>query len=244
MSDKRPTKDKSVASAPQPALAQMLFAAMNEHEAVLSRVSRLLHDDVSQILSAVGLQLDAMRMDFRDQAPSLDGRAVEIQELLEQAIEQLRDITNELNPSIVERAGLQFALDRLIGKVRVGFPGTLRFHFDASLRVPTILAKAFYKISECALDLARRTPGCSMIDIHVKRAQGEYVLEVSDNAPVVSASSAPLGQLLMDYYASKNHVTLRTERVAGKGSVVRASFPLPATATEDASPESAPGSGN
>ena len=148
---------------------------MNEHEAVLSRVSRLLHDDVSQVLSAVGLQLDAMRMDFREQAPGVDGRATEIQELLEQAIEQLRDITNELNPSIVERAGLQFALDRLIGKTRAGFIGTLRLHFDASLRVPTILAKAFYKISECALDIAKTTPGCSLIDIQVKRAQGEYV---------------------------------------------------------------------
>src|SRR6202050_5586867 len=114
MSDKRPTRDKSLASAPQPALAQMLFAAMNEHEAVLSRVSRLLHDDVSQVLSAVGLQLDAMRMDFRAQAPGVDGRASEIQELLEQAIEQLRDITNELNPSIVERAGLEFGMTRII----------------------------------------------------------------------------------------------------------------------------------
>ncbi len=155
MSDKRPTKDKSVASASQPALAQMLFAAMNEHEAVLARVSRLLHDDVSQILSAVGLQLDAMRMDFREQAPGVDSRAAEIQELLEQAIEQLRDISNELNPSIVERAGLQFALDRLVGKPAPNFSGTLRLHFDASLRVPTILAKAFYKITECALDIAQ-----------------------------------------------------------------------------------------
>src|SRR5208282_3826896 len=144
--------------------------------------------------------------DFREQAPGMDGRATEIQELLEQAIEQLRDITNELNPSIVERAGLQFALDRLIGKVRVGFPCTLRLHFDASLRVPTILAKAFYKITECALDIAKATPGCSLIDIHLKRAQGEYVLEISDNAPVDDSRAAPLGQLLMDYYASKNHV--------------------------------------
>jgi signal transduction histidine kinase len=218
-----------VVTEPQPALAQMLFAAMHEHEAVLSRVSRLLHDDVSQVLSAVGLQLDAMRMDFRGQAPGVDARAAEIQELLEQAIEQLRDITNELNPSIVERAGLQFALDRLIGKMRTGFSGTIRLHVDASLRVPTILAKAFYKITECALDLAKATAGCSLIDIHVKSAQGEYVLEISDNAPVDDRGSAPLGQLLMDYYASKNHVMLRTERVPGKGSMIRASFPLPAT---------------
>jgi len=234
MSDKRLTKDKdkSVASASQPALAQMLFAALNEHEAVLSRVSRLLHDEVSQVLSAVGLQLDAMRMDFREQAPGVDARASEIQELLEQAIEQLRDITNELNPSIVERAGLQFALDRLMGKVRAGFSGTLRLHFDTSLRVPTVLAKAFYKIIECALDLAKASQGCSLIDIHVKRAQGEYVLEISDNAAVDDNRPAPLGQLLMEYYASKNHVTLRTERVPGKGSTVRASFPLPAAALQ------------
>ncbi len=224
-----------MASAPQPALAQMLFAALNEHEAVLSRVSRLLHDDVSQVLSAVGLQLDAMRMDFREQAPGVDSRASEIQELLELAIEQLRDITNELNPSIVERAGLQFALDRLIGKVRAGFSGTLRLHVDPSLRVPTILAKAFYKMSECALDIAKATPGCSLIDIHVKRAHGEYVLEISDNGPVDTTAPAPLGQLLMDYYASKNHVTLKTERVPGKGSTIRASFPLPTAMAESGS---------
>ncbi len=228
MSDRRSSKDNRVTSGSPPALAQMLFAAMNEHEAVLARVSRLLHDDVSQVLSAVGLQLDAMRMDFREQAPEIDTRAVEIQELLEQAIEQLRDITNELNPSIVERAGLQFALDRLIGKARAGYSGTIRLHFDASIHVPTILANAFYKIADCAIDVAKETSGCSLIDIHVKRAQGEYVLEISYNAISEDEATPPLGRLLMDYYASKNHVTLRTNRTPGNGSVIRASFPLPA----------------
>jgi signal transduction histidine kinase len=215
----------------------MLFAAINEHEAVLARVSRLLHDDVSQILSAVGLQLDAMRMDFREQTPGVDGRAAEIQELLEQAIEQLRDISNELNPSIVERAGLQFALDRLAGTARANFSGTLRLHFDASLRVPTILAKAFYKVAECALETAIAAPGCSLIDIYVKRSQGEYVLEITDNgsADDVDPDSEPLGRLLIDYYASKNHVTLKIQRTPGKGSVIRASFPLPAATIEDGS---------
>lgn len=237
MSDKRLTKDKSLASASTPALAQMLFAAINEHEAVLARVSRLLHDDVSQILSAVGLQLDAMRMDFRVQAPGVDGRAAEIQELLEQAIEQLRDISNELNPSIVERAGLQFALDRLAGTARANFSGTLRLHFDASLRVPTILAKAFYKVAECALETAIAAPGCSLIDIYVKRSQGEYVLEITDNgrADNLDPDSEPLGRLLMEYYASKNHVTLKIQRTPGKGSLIRASFPLPAATLEDGS---------
>jgi signal transduction histidine kinase len=238
MSDKRRlTKDKSLASASTPALAQMLFAAINEHEAVLARVSRLLHDDVSQILSAVGLQLDALRMDFREQGPRLDARAGEIQELLEQAIEQLRDISNELNPSIVERAGLRFALDRLAETVRENFPGALHLHFDASLRVPTILAKVFYKVTERALETATAAPGCSLIDIYVKRSHGEYVLEITDNgsADVADPDSDLLGRLLMDHYASRNHVTLQVQRTPGKGGLIRASFPLPAASLEGGS---------
>ncbi len=109
-------------------------------------------------------------------------------------------------------------------------------HFDASLRVPTILAKAFYKITECALETAVATPGCSLIDIYVKRSRGEYVLEITDNGkPCESAApnSEPLGRLLMEYYASKNHVTLKVQRSTGKGGLVRASFPLPAPPSED-----------
>ena len=166
-------KGKGVAPQ-QPALAQMLFAAINEHEAALGRVSRLLHDDVSQVLSAVGLQLDAMRMDFRAEAPGIEERAAEIQNMLEQVIEQLRDISNELNPSVVERAGLQFALDRLAGKIRKNFTGALRLHFDSAAHVPTTIAKTFYKIAECAVDNALARPRCSMIEIQVKRARGEW----------------------------------------------------------------------
>ncbi|HUA18712.1 MAG TPA: histidine kinase [Bryobacteraceae bacterium] len=194
-------------------------------------MSRLLHDDVSQVLSAVGLQLDALRMDFREAAPDVEGRAGEIQELLEQAIEQLRDISNELNPSIVERAGLHFALDRLTGKVRRNFPGTLRLHFDPATRIPTVLANTFYKIAECALENATARPGCSMIDIQVKQARGEYVLQITGNGEQgeVEEAEASMSRLLMDYHASKSHVLLKTENVPGKGTVLRASFPVPST---------------
>ena len=212
----------------QPALAHMLVAALNEHEAALGRVSRLLHDDVSQVLSAVGLQLDAMRMDFRELAPGLDGRAAEIQAMLEQAIEQLRDLSNELSPSIVERAGLQFALDRLIGRARKTFIGTLRLHFDSNTRVPTTVAKTLYKIAECALDLALARPECSSVEIQVKRSRGEFVLEVSDNGKLDNNESSvqSLAQMVMDYYASRGRVVLQPPASTENGNIVRATCPI------------------
>ena len=220
-------KGKGV-STPQPALAQMLFAAVNEHEAALSRVSRLLHDDVSQVLSAVGLQLDAMRMDFRAEAPGIEERAAEIQNMLEQVIEQLRDISNELNPSVVERAGLQFALDRLAGKARKTFSGAIRLHFDSTARVPTTIAKTFYKIAECAVDNALARPRCTTIEIQVKRTRSECVLEVHDNGSLESSESVAvsLGQMLMDFYATKNEVALTTKATPEHGTVIRAGYPL------------------
>jgi signal transduction histidine kinase len=230
MSDKLPLSDKGV---PQPAMAEILFTALNEHEATLARVSRQLHDDVSQVLSAVGLQLDAMRMDFRDTAPGVDERATEIQNMLEQAIGQLRDISNELNPSIVERAGLAFALERLTDKIRQNFAGTLRLHFDSATHVPTPLAKTFYKIAECVLDDAVARPGCSAIEIQVKQANGEFVLELSDNGtPENSSLSAPsLARLLLDYYAAKEHLTLTLKTSAGQGNLTRVTCPISRTAT-------------
>ena len=227
MSDKHRTKRASQAS--QPVLAQMLFAAIQEHDAALAGVARVLHDDVSQVLSAVGLQLDAMRMDFRDQAPGIDARAVEIQTMLEQVIEQLRDISNELNPSIVERAGLQFALDRLAGKVRKTFSGSLRLHFDAAARVPTAIATTFYKIAECALESAAGRPGCSAIDVQVKKGHDDFILEIRDNAEIaeIDRSKIPLARLLLDYYASRGRVVLDIQDGPGRGTTIRARHPLP-----------------
>jgi two-component system sensor histidine kinase NreB len=232
MSDKQRRKRASQAS--QPALAQMLFAAIQEHDAALAQVARVLHDDVSQVLSAVGLQLDAMRMDFRNQAPGIDDRASEIQAMLEQVIEQLRDISNELNPSIVERAGLQFALDRLAGKVRKTFSGTLRLHFDSTARVPTQIATTFYKIAECALESAVARPRCSAIDIQLKRAQGDFVLEIRDDAEADDADrrKLPLARLLLDYYASRGHMALDIVGAPSRGTIIRASHPQPDSVPE------------
>lgn len=222
MSDKQPKKGTSGVS--QPALVRMLFSAISEQESALARVSRLLHDDVSQILSAVGLQLDAMRMDFRNEAPGIEARAGEIQTMLEQVIEQLRDISNELNPSIVERTGLQFALDRLAGKVRERFSGTLRLQLDPATLVPTLIAKPFYQIAECAVDIAMERPGCSFVDIKLKRAQGEFVLEVRYDG-TAEDSQLSFDRLRMDYYATKGNVALDVND-SSAGTVVRASSPI------------------
>jgi signal transduction histidine kinase len=227
MNRKIPWRGEPIKDTAEPALAEMLFAALSEHEATLARVSRLLHDDVSQVLSAAGLQLDALKMDFRDTAPGVDQRAVEIQCMLEQAIERLRDISNELNPSIAERAGLHFALDQMVGKARETFPGAVRLHFDSAARTTPAQAKIFYKIADYAVETAMGRPGCSLIDIQVKQSHRRIVLEVADNGAFQDAdgSEKPLGTLLIEYYAAKSQFELSRNGSADNGNLLRATSP-------------------
>jgi len=228
MNQKLSLRDQiAVSGVPDSSLTEPLFAALNEHEMTLARVSRLLHDDVSQVLSAAGLQLDALRMDFRETAPAVDQRVAEIQNMLEQAIDRLREISNEVNPSIAERAGLHFALDQMVGKARNVFSGAIRLHFDSAARVTSAQAKIFYKIAEGALDAAMARPDCSVIDIQFKPSHGKLILEVADNGSFQPSSSVgkPLGTLLMEYHAARANVDLVRTGSPGNGNTLQATCP-------------------
>src|SRR3982750_2107709 len=95
---------------PQQFLKRMIVSAINAREVENARVSRLLHDQVGQVLSAVGLQLDVLKLDFRNQVPELTDRIHDIQKILDEAVQLIRTLSYDLNPSIVERAGLHSAL--------------------------------------------------------------------------------------------------------------------------------------
>jgi len=215
----------------QTLLAQKLVALINERERELTRVSRVLHDKVGQVLSALGLQLDVMRMDFQDQAPGIGERTAEMQQMLEEVIGELRGLSYELNPSIVERAGLPFALNRLVGRFRESYHGTLRLFVDSAARVPEHCAATFYKLAEFALDNVVQHSASTYAEVLVRQVRDRFVLEVRDNgrgfdvAETIDNVQGGLGLLLMNYYASLEGMRLTVHSLAGKGTIVKASCP-------------------
>jgi len=216
----------------QSLLARKLVALINERERELARVSRVLHDKVGQVLSAVGLQLDVMRMDFQEQAPGMAERTAAIQQMLEEVIVELRGLSYELNPSIVERAGLPFALDRLVGRFRESYGGNMRLFVDSSARVPENLASTFYKVAEFALDNVVEHSESDYAEVLVRQVRDRFVMEVRDNgrgfnvSETIDKVQGGLGLLLMKYYASRDGIRLNIHGLAGKGTIVKASCPV------------------
>jgi signal transduction histidine kinase len=209
----------------QRALKRLLLSTIHARDAENQRVSRRLHDEVGQVLSAVGLQLDVLKLDYRGQVPEITGRIDEIQRALDQAVQEVRSLSYDLNPAVVERAGLHFALERLVGRFRSMFSGNIRLLSDPALRVSLPIANAWYKIAEHAIENALTHAQSTKIEVQVRSGARSAALEVRDNgigfAVEQTRSLSPgLGLLLMEHYASTAGLELRIRSIAGKGTTV------------------------
>jgi len=213
-------------------LTRLLVSTINAREEESERISRKLHDDVGQVLSAVGLQLDVLKLDFKQTVPEIVKRTDEIQRMLDEAVQHVRTMSYDLNPAVVERAGLQFALDRLVGRFRDQYRANIRLLYDASIRPPLAVGNAWYKIAEHALENAVRHSQSSKIEVQVKTSVKSASLEVRDNGcgfdvKETSQNAAGLGLLLMDHYAASAGLNLSIKSSAARGTTVRVSYPIP-----------------
>jgi signal transduction histidine kinase len=208
-------------------LRNTVLSALKVQEFERKMAARFLHDSVGQNLTALGLQLDLVRMDLENISPEIGARVTEIQHMLGIMMEEVREYSYELNPATVERAGLRPALDRLVSRLGQRFPGTLRVKADPSLKLDPQIASPLFHIAQEAVENAVRHAACSAIEIAVKSTHKGAILEVKDNgrgfdpADVVAVRRG-LGLLSMEHYAAQAGLRLTVTSSGGKGTVVRA----------------------
>jgi signal transduction histidine kinase len=209
-------------------LEETLAAIISDRDQVLTSAARLLHDDVGQTLSAVGMQMEALRLDFADREPGISEPILALERTLEELMQRIRDLSYELNPSIVERVGLRFALERLVVKYRrVRKGGGLRLAFDPDIRVPQPAANGFYRIAECALDHATRHTDCTWIEIRVTGGPDSAAIEVVHDAALPPATEQPdaggrLALLLLRHHAAAAGIPVTVESSPQRGTMIKA----------------------
>lgn len=208
-------------------LRRTVLSALKAQEFERNMLSKFLHDSVGQNLTALGLQLDLIRMDLETASPETCGRIGEIQKLLEGMMEEVREYSYALNPSTVERAGLRSALDRLAVRIRERFTGTLRLNVDPSLKLDKTIAVALYQIAHEAVENAVQHSSCSSIEIAVKSSRTGTFLEVRDNGRGFDPADPlgggrGLGLLSMEHYAAQAGLELAINSTREMGTTVRA----------------------
>jgi signal transduction histidine kinase len=203
----------------------LALAALENEQSERGKMARILHDEVAQLVSSAGLELDILRMDLQDRVPEIVARTAEIQGLLDRVVRRIRHLSYELNPDIVERAGLQPALALLVGRFRRVFQGGLQLAYAPSVHLPNEVGVAMERIAEEAVANAVRHANCDRIRISVKSTRDGAALQVRDNGigfDYERERRMPrgLGLLMMEHCAKKAGLDLSFRGHGCGGSVV------------------------
>lgn len=127
-------------------------------ESILRTVSRELHDDFGQILTAVNTTLARVRMRSGELLDdSLSEQIAEVQDATRQALERARDLSQTLHPAVLESHGLVGALKRFLpgferqSGIRIYVEGR-----DSLARIPAASAIHVYRVIQEALNNVAR----------------------------------------------------------------------------------------
>ena len=202
------------------------------------RLARELHDEVGQSLTAASMALAHHRS---GSAGSDSEYLLNAQEQLRRVTEQLRAVSLQLSPQLLEQLGLLPAVEVLAERTEATVDAgiTLRLTADEA-RIPRVLRLPCYRIVQEALNNAIRHGEASRIEVAVEEDDGMLEVTVRDDGRGfdvsarfgVDAEGAGFGLLNMKERAEFRGGEFEVESSPGRGTVVRARFPLPDASSE------------
>jgi two-component system sensor histidine kinase UhpB len=165
--------------------------ALAAQEAERLRIARGLHDEVGQVLTGVLLQLDAVADAIANDRRS---ELVETKQAVRQALQEVRRISRELRPEMLEHLGLVSALIELTRTFSrlSGIPVDRRF----AAELPPLTAEAelaVYRIVQESLTNVARHAGAQRVTIVLEPGAGSLVLLVADDGDGFAGGAAPEG---------------------------------------------------
>ena len=164
-------------------LHALAAALMTEQEEERRHIARELHDDASQGLALVEMQLGEIQS--RPEIPSsLQGQLDRLRSQIAAVSESVRTLSRRLHPSTLEHLGLVPTL-RSLGS---GFEKIqkLTFHlisFPLKRTIPLPVASVFYRVvQECLENVAKHAPG-ALVTVRVTEDDHNLNLSIQDNGP-------------------------------------------------------------
>jgi signal transduction histidine kinase len=159
-------------------LAQKLISTQ---ESTLRHISRELHDEFGQVLTAIGSMLGRAGKHAPEGSP-LREDLKEVQEIAQSTLNNIRTLSQALHPVLLEEAGLESTLDWYIPTV--GRQTGLALHYEKtgqSFPVETGAGVHIYRVLQEALNNVSRHSGATDAWIHLKFSTDSLELEVEDH---------------------------------------------------------------
>jgi signal transduction histidine kinase len=158
-------------------LSRLSGHVLETQESVVRRLSRELHDEFGQSLSAIEANLAAITPATAEQASRIEDCML----LIQDAIGNVRELSQLLRPSILDDFGLSPGLRWLAESFqqRTGIEVAARIEYDA--RLPDESETHLFRIAQEAMTNVARHSGAKRVELTLSEQNGRVVLNVSDN---------------------------------------------------------------
>jgi signal transduction histidine kinase len=158
---------------------KIISATLDGQDQERNKISGVLHDHVSAVLSSVGLHLSAFESGLtKDQISDLK----KTRSLLKDAHDKVRDLSHELVPPLLVKFGLPFALKELCAN---NSNSLISFNFRSTLAKdrrynPEFETKIFFIVSELLNNVMKHSKA-SKSKLSLEEIEGNLYIIITDN---------------------------------------------------------------
>lgn len=216
-------------------IKRLLMQMVTIQEDERRRIARDIHDQLGQQMTALRMQIEALRLRANAQPALADpiGMASQLSEELDQSIDFL---TWQLRPADLDRLGFADALANLVSswsqrfRIGVDCDAVATAGLQLALDVETNL----YRVAQEALHNIHKHAGASRVKVGFGHRDGAAVLVIEDDGRGFDPAGVTrgvrnrsLGLVSMRERAALAGGELQIESTAGRGTTVRVRVPVP-----------------
>ncbi|MCW1243020.1 sensor histidine kinase [Pseudomonas sp. SAICEU22] len=225
---------KSIKFQPQELADRLLEVQENERH----RLSRELHDDIGQLLTAAKLQSEWLQ---RRMPQELQDQCSVLSETLDETLNKVRDVSAILNPRQLTSLGLEASLRAHLLKTLANT--SVNWSLDCQQRmtgIPEEMTVAAFRITQEAITNILRHAQAKNLLVRLQRLPEGLTLVISDDGQGFVPADHPAregqrGMAGMSERVEQLGGTLKVVSEAGKGTHIEARFPWAPRALERAS---------
>ncbi len=218
-------------------MRDLTHKTVNFQEDERKRVSRELHDGINQLLVSVRYKLDSAKSKLRKQSPNDEVSAVidDADDILSSGIQEVRRISRDLRPTLLDDLGLAAALESLTSDFSERTNIDVKIDNNAKdQRLPQEVEIAFYRIVQEALtNIEKHAKKAKHVILKLDQVRKRVTLSISNDG--IGFDKTTLDQTNPDRGLGLRNMIDRAELLEGhmtvnssfdKGTTVIVNIPL------------------
>jgi PAS domain S-box-containing protein len=225
-------------------LSRQLLRAQEEER---KRISRELHDEITQILVGINVHLESLAREATVNPKNISKAITRTQRLVERSVEVVHQFARELRPSLLDDLGLITTVHAFM-KDFTKSTG-LRIQFTAFAGVEQLESTkrtVLYRVIQSALANVAQHAHASQVKVSIRRHGSQVCMEISDDGKAFNVDrvlhrkgNKGLGLLGMRERVEMVGGNFTVESAPDQGTTLRVRMPLHSDSRDQVSPSTA-----